>query len=66
MPPRMGNGERPKSNKNAFKNLAHVLKPFKAYFVLSVICIIVAVLAAIIAPRLTSELTSGVIKNGSY
>lgn len=65
MPPRMGNGGRPKSGKNAFKNLGQVLKPYKAYFILSVICIIISVLTAIIAPRLTSELTSGVIKNGS-
>ena len=65
MPPRMGNGERPKSGKNAFKNLGQVLKPYKAYFILSIICIIVSVLSAIIAPRLTSELTSGVIRNGS-
>ncbi len=64
MPPRMGNGERPKSNKNAFKNLGQVLKPFKLYFILSVICIILSVLTAIIAPRLTSELTNGVIQNG--
>lgn len=65
MPPRMGNGERPKSNKNAFKNLGQVLKPYKAYFILAIICIIISVLTAIIAPRLTSELTSGVISNGA-
>ena len=65
MPPRFGNGERPKSGKGALKNLAHVLKPFKIYFILSVFCIMISVLTAIIAPRLTSELTSGVIRNGS-
>lgn len=64
MPPRMGNGARPKNGKNALKNLATVLKPFKAYFILSIICIILSVLTAIIAPRLTSELTNGVIQNG--
>ena len=40
MPPRMGNGERPKNNKNAFKNLGKVLKPFKAFFVLAIIFIL--------------------------
>ena len=65
MPPRMGNGERPKNGKNSLKNVAHVLKPFKLYFILTIICILVAVLTAIIAPRLTSELTSGVIRNGA-
>ena len=64
MPPRMGNGERPK-NKNVFKNLGHVLKPFKLYFILAVICILLSVVTAILAPRLTSELTSGVINNGA-
>ena len=63
MPPRMGNGERPK--KNVFKNLGHVLKPFKLYFILAVICILLSVVTAILAPRLTSELTSGVINNGA-
>ena len=62
MPPRMGNGERPK-NKNVFKNLGHVLKPFKLYFILAIICILLSVVTAILAPRLTSELTSGVINN---
>ena len=65
MPPRMGNGERPKSNKNAFKNLSRVLKPFKLYFVLAVVCILVSVLVSILAPRLTAELTSGVMNNGA-
>ena len=65
MPPRFGNGERPKSNKGAIKNLGHVLKPFKAYFVFAIICILVSVLISILAPRLTSELTSGVINNGA-
>ena len=65
MPPRMGNGERPKNNKSAFKNLGHVLKPFKFYFILAIICIFISVLTAIIAPRLTSELTSGVISRGA-
>ena len=64
MPPRMGNGERPK-NKNVFKNLGHVLKPFKLYFILAIICILLSVVTAILAPRLTSELTSGVINNGA-
>ena len=64
MPPRMGNGERPKNNKNAIKNLSQVLKPFKFYFILAIICIIISVLTAIIAPRLTSELTNGVIQHG--
>ncbi|MCR5462658.1 MAG: ABC transporter ATP-binding protein/permease [bacterium] len=64
MPPRMGNGERPK-NKNVFKNLGHVLKPFKLYFILTIICILLSVVTAILAPRLTSELTSGVINNGA-
>ena len=65
MPPRFGNGERPKSKKGAIKNLGHVLKPFKAYFVFAIICILVSVLISILAPRLTSELTSGVINNGA-
>ena len=65
MPPRMGNGERPKSNKNAFKNLAIVLKPFKAFFVLAIICIFLSVIVSILAPRLTAELTSGVMNNGA-
>ena len=61
----MGNGERPKSNKNAFKNLAIVLKPFKAFFVLAIICIFLSVIVSILAPRLTAELTSGVMNNGA-
>ncbi|MBP5446190.1 MAG: ABC transporter ATP-binding protein [Acholeplasmatales bacterium] len=65
MPPRMGNGERPKNNKNAFKNLARVLKPFKAFFVLAIICILLSVFVSILAPRLTAELTSGVMTNGA-
>lgn len=65
MPPRMGNGERPKNNKNAFKNLSRVLKPFKLYFVLAIVCILVSVLVSILAPRLTAELTSGVMNNGA-
>ena len=65
MPPRMGNGERPKSNKTAFKNLSRVLKPFKAFFVLAIICILFSVLVSILAPRLTAELTSGVMNNGA-
>ncbi len=64
MPPRMGNGERPKNNKSAIKNISQVLKPFKFYFILAIICIIISVLTAIIAPRLTSELTNGVIQHG--
>ena len=63
--PRNGNGEAPKSNKNALKNIFHVLKPFKAYFVFALICILVSVLVSIAAPRLTSELTSRVMKDGS-
>ena len=65
MPPRMGNGERPKNNKNAFKNLGKVLKPFRGFFVLAIICIFVSVLVSILAPRLTAELTSGVMNNGA-
>ena len=65
MPPRMGNGERPKNNKNAFKNLGKVLKPFRGFFVLAIICIFVSVVVSIIAPRLTAELTSGVMNNGA-
>ena len=65
MPPRMVNGERPKNNKHAFKNLSIVLKPFKAFFILSIFCILVSVLVSIIAPRLTAELTSGVMVNGN-
>ena len=64
MPPRQSNGEMPKNNKKALKNILQVLKPFKLYFIFAIICILLSVLVSIVAPRLTSELTSGVMSNG--
>ena len=64
MPPRSSNGQAPKSNKNALKNIFHALKPFKLFFIFSLICSAVSVVISIIAPRLTSDLTSKVIREG--
>lgn len=63
---RMGGGEKPKSMKNALRQLLSYIKPYRIQFLVMIIFSMLGAALAIVGPKLLGNITSEVQKGISY